>query len=85
MTPLQVADKAWDIIRKEGAVIEEAVEDNGSLKEKEDDMATKPADVAVSASFNEKSDGLDGYQVDAVNIHPDDHPPKDEGDGRGLL
>lgn len=84
MTPVQVADKTWEILREEGAVIEEALEEDsyqGSLEEKVVETATSPNDAVAGTSFNEKSEGLYGHQTDVVDIHPDDHP---DG-GQGLL
>ncbi|KAF9648447.1 hypothetical protein BDM02DRAFT_3180162 [Thelephora ganbajun] len=84
---LEVAEKTWEIIREEGALIEEALEDDDEdspLNEKVDEEAASSSDAVVSTSFNEKSDGLNVHQADVVNIHPDDHLPKDEH-GQGLL
>jgi len=81
---LEVADKTWEILREEGAVIEEALEDDsyhGSLEEKMVETATSPNDAIASTSFSEKSEDLYGRQSDVVDIHPDDHP---DG-GQGLL
>jgi hypothetical protein len=86
MGPLQVADKTWAIVREEGAVIEEVLEDDGdcSFPEKVDEIATLPTDAVIDPSFNEKSSDLHGHQADVVDISPDDHPTKDE-EGQGLL
>jgi hypothetical protein len=74
----QVADNTWEIIRAEGAVIEEAVksDDDSSLKEKADEGVKSHTDPIVGTSFNEKSDELGEYQAEVVEIHPDDHPPQ---------
>ena len=88
MTPSQVSDGTWAIIREEGAVIEEALEDDDdhSPPERMDEKVatvTSPADAVVGTSFNEKSEGLHRYQANVVDINPDDHPTKDE-DEQGL-
>lgn len=85
MTPMQIADKTWAIFREEGAVIEEALEDDGCREytekaAKTDDTVDSPTDVVVSTSFNEKSGDLHGYQTDVVDIHPEDHPTTSEDD-----
>lgn len=77
---MQAADKTWEIIREEGAVIEEDLEDDcddSSMNEKRG-VASSPADAVVGTSFNEKSDELHGYQADVVDVSPDDHPTQDE-------
>jgi len=82
---LEVADEAWEILREEGAIIEEVLRDDcdrGSPKEKVDEGTTSPSDAVVGTSFNEKSDTLHGHHV--VDIYPDEHPPGDE-DGEELL
>lgn len=88
MTPSQVSDETWTITREEGAVIEEALEDDcdPSLLEGMDEKvatATSLADTVVRTSFNEKSEGLHRYQANVVGVNPDDRP-KDE-DEQGLL
>jgi hypothetical protein len=85
MPPTQVADKTWVIFREEGAVIEEALEDDGcrNYTEKEaktDETADSPSDVVVSTSLNEKSGDLNGYQADVVDINPDNHSTTCEDD-----
>lgn len=74
----QVADNAWETIRAEGAVIEEAAksDDDSSLEEKADERVKSHTDPGVGTSFNEKSDELGEYQAEVVEIHPDDHPPQ---------
>jgi len=84
MTSLQVSNRTWEIIREEGAVIEEALEDDNSLCEKVDENVTSSVDAIVGTSFDEKSGGLDGYQAGVVDIRPGDHPSEDE-DGQGSL
>lgn len=87
MAPVQVADKTWEYLREEGAIIEETLEDDcdhGTLSEKVDENATSHGDAVASTSFNEKSDRLHEYQMDIVDVHPDEHPPGNE-DGQGLL
>jgi len=78
---LEVAGKTWEILREEGAVIEEVLEDDGYLEEKVVETTTSPNDAIAGTSFNEKSNGLYGRQADVVDIHPDEHPD----DGQGLL
>lgn len=86
--PPQVADKAWELIREEGAVIEEALKDGRSHSSLEkvdegNEGREEAADAVVGTSFNEKSDGLHEYKADSVDIQPDEHSP-DEEDGQGL-
>lgn len=109
MTSRQVVDKTWEIIREEGAVIEEALppdeigppkpssqtspmdkieeipegDEDNPLGEGVDEKTTSPADAVVSTSFNEKSGRLHGYEVDVIDVHPDDDSPQGE-DGQGL-
>jgi hypothetical protein len=83
MTPSQVADRTWAIIREEGAVIEEALEDGDSSSslEKLDEgieAVISPAGAEVGTSFNEKSGGLHGYQADVADVYPGDHPTEDK-------
>jgi hypothetical protein len=83
MTPSQVADRTWAIIREEGAVVEEALEDgdSGSSLEKLDEgieAVISPAGADVGTSFNEKSGGLHGYQADVAEVYPGDHPTEDK-------
>jgi hypothetical protein len=99
----QVTDETWNILRGEGAIIEEALGDSSSLgggleaiveegledvggdrSSLKDEKTTSPSAAVVDTSFNEKPDGLHGYQMNVVDIHPDEHPPDDE-DGQGLL
>lgn len=79
---LEVADRTWEIIRGEGAIIEEALENDidQDLSEKvcEEVGATSLTDPVASTSFNEKSGGFGDFQTDVVDIHPDDYPTKDE-------
>ena len=87
VAPAQVAEETWEILREEGAIIEESLEDgcdHSSPKEKVDEKTTSPSDAVVGTSFNEKSDALHGHRTDAVDIHPDEHPPGDQ-DGQELL
>lgn len=87
MAPAQVAEEAWEILREEGAIIEEALEDDCdhiSPKEGVDEKTPSPSDPVVSTSFNEKSDALHGHRMDVVDIRPDEHPPGNE-DGQDLL
>lgn len=87
MAPAQVAEEVWEILREEGAIIEEALEDDCdhiSPKEKADEKTISPSDAVVGTSFNEKSDALHGHRTDVVDIRPDEHPPGNE-DGQELL
>jgi len=86
---LEVADQTWAIIREEGAVVEEALEDGDDRSSIEkvgekDEVTTSPTDAMVGTSFNEKSGSMDGRQADVVEINPDDCPIKDE-DGQSVL
>jgi len=54
------------------------------MNEKVDERATPPTDTITGRSFNEKSGELHGYQGDVIDVHPNDHPTKDDN-GQGLL
>jgi len=84
---LEVADKVWEIIRYEGAAIEEALEsddEDSCMGESVDEKTASPTDTVTGTSFNEKSGRLYTHQEHVVDIHSSDHPPQDE-DGQGLL
>lgn len=83
---LQVADKTWAIIREEGAVVEEALEDDDgrSFLEKAGERDEMSTDAVIGTSFNEKSDGMHECWTGVVDINPGDHPIKDE-DEHGVL
>lgn len=83
--PAQVTDKTWEILREEGAVIEEALEGDGDSLEENVDEKALPSIDAVMSTFNEKSDGLHEYPTDdVVDIHPNKQSSDNE-DGKELL